>query len=75
MQLHDSYGEVTYGYQWDRVIFYLVALKTPLQMLYSHLNPLIFVILLKPLGDLHSAILAKTATLLIVDVEAKPEKR
>ena len=41
MQLRDH---VTYGYKLDRLLFYLVATKTPLQMLYSHLNPIIFVI-------------------------------
>ena len=64
MQLRDH---VTYGYKWDRLLFYLVATKTPLQMLYSHLNPIIFVVLLKPLGDLHSSTLERTSTFLLVD--------
>ena len=67
LQLQHKRSRITWGLQMDQFLFRLVALKAPLQLLYSHLNPIIFVCLLKPLADMHADVLSKIMTISIVD--------
>ena len=67
LQLPYKLQPITYGYETDAMLFYMVALKTPLEMLYSHLNPVVFVILLNPLKEFHARIFRDIYVSTLVD--------
>ena len=67
MQLHNNRSHFSYGFKWDTILFYLVTLKTPLKMLYSHLNPVIFIIIIKSIGLMHLETLKQVAYFSLAD--------